>query len=215
MAMFGNRKAYTAPGNLPADFSAELLRSVPIASVMPGDRPEYPMPSLPGLGGAAPVADRKFGTWEAIGTLGDALQAIGGGQPTYLPMLQQQDAQLREERMRQQRRAEEYQNWQRRYDYQAANAQPETPALQKNFAWYQSLPAETKAEFERYQNIAGPPITMDVVNPNGSVTRTIQPRNSLGAGSAVRVSSAADYEKLPVGAQYYDPSGNLRTKGGQ
>lgn len=52
---------------------------------------------------------------------------------------------------------------------------------------------------------------------NGDGTFTIIPRPTIsgGGGGLPRVTDAAGYNAIPPGAQYMDPEGNVRTKGGQ
>jgi len=61
-----------------------------------------------------------------IGTLGDTLSQLGGGRGSYLPGLQMRQAQAAEAAQYQQRRADEYSDWERKQAYEAAH--PKAPA---------------------------------------------------------------------------------------
>lgn len=174
MAMFGNRKAYTAPGNLPTDFSADLLRAVPIASVMPGDQPSYPMPSLPGsMGGADSIATpQAMPAWKAaLGGFLDSIQNQTGGQGMFVPNLLQQQAMERQNAQRQQRREEDFTDWQRQYDYQIANQKDLTPnEFDRRLAAAGILPGSPeyiRLNREKAENDANPPRWVQF--PDGSM----------------------------------------------
>lgn len=62
-----------------------------------------------------------------IGTIGDTLSQIGGGQGHYLEGLQQRQEYAREQAIYQQRRADSYADWQRKEEYEAGHPKAPTP----------------------------------------------------------------------------------------
>jgi len=59
-----------------------------------------------------------------IGTIGDTLSQIGGGRGNYLPGLQARQQMAAEQATYQQRRADDYTDWERKQQYAAANPGP-------------------------------------------------------------------------------------------
>jgi len=62
-----------------------------------------------------------------IGTIGDTLSQIGGGQGHYLEGLQQRQALAGQQAQYQQRRADEYADWEKKQAYEAAHPKPLAP----------------------------------------------------------------------------------------
>lgn len=177
MAMFGGRvPSYTAPGNLPRDFSSDLLRAVPIAqnNILPGDQPSVPqMPSLPGSApGATQPQISDMPLWKvALGGLFDSIQNQTGGQGTFIPSLLQQQAFARQQAQRQQQRSEDFEDWRKQYDYQISHQKELTPnEFDRRLAAAGILPGTPdyiRLNKEKAENDANPPrlVTM----PDGSM----------------------------------------------
>ncbi len=90
-------------------------------------------PMTPGYGGASPAAsplqvDATAPTYTKpstanliIGTIGDTLSQIGGGQGTYLPGLQMRQQAAAQAAQYQRQRADKFADWRTQYDYEAAH----------------------------------------------------------------------------------------------
>lgn len=190
MGMFGNKKNL-----LPQDTVAGLMRDLPIGvggaaatpgigDDLPGANPMGGMTRAPMVLGAGEAPRQKFGTWEAIGTLGDALQAIGGGQGTYLPMVlgerQQQQQLARQQAMRAQERAADNEDWQRRFDYTQANKAP--------------TPNDTVADYEFWRSKLTPEQFAQWVQ-----NRVNPPSYQIVNGQLVRIGTPSAAPTAPVG----------------
>ena len=68
--------------------------------------------------------------------------------------------------------------------------------------------ANVRPTFDAVGNVTGNQASV-VIEPYGGMGDQGEP-----SGSPASPRSKADYDALPAGAQYYDPNGNLRTKGG-
>ena len=68
--------------------------------------------------------------------------------------------------------------------------------------------ANVRPAFDAAGNVTGNQASV-VIEPYGGMGDQGDP-----SGSPASPRSKADYDALPAGAQYYDPNGNLRTKGG-
>jgi len=87
--------------------------------------------SAPGTGpvardAAVPTYKKPSTAQLIIGTLGDTLSQWGGGQGTFLPGLARQKQAAAEAAQYQQRRTDEYTDWERKQQYESAH--PKTPA---------------------------------------------------------------------------------------
>lgn len=94
-------------------FGAPMMdRSAPGAGLVQQDAviPTYKKPSTSNL---------------IIGTIGDTLSQIGGGRGNYLPGLQQRQQMAAEQAQYQQRRADDYTDWERKQQYEQAH--PKAP----------------------------------------------------------------------------------------
>jgi len=100
----------------------------------PGDLVEDPT----SMGVPAPVAAYAPPSTAKmiIGTLGDTLSQWGGGKGTFLPALQQRQQQAAEAAQYQRRRADEYTDWERKQQYEAAH-----PTIAKDDTFTRTLSA--------------------------------------------------------------------------
>lgn len=90
--------------------------------------PQQPMPAMT----ATAQPQKKGFDWQkALGVLGDSLSIAGGGQASYVPMMQQQrlrrDAQDYAEQQYQRRRGDENQDWMARQEWERENPTPRAP----------------------------------------------------------------------------------------
>ncbi|GLV28198.1 hypothetical protein TomTYG75_07210 [Sphingobium sp. TomTYG75] len=111
--------------------------------------------------------------WEIMGIIGDALQAAGGGRPTFMPaqMEQQQLETQGRQRLaeRQADRQAALQDWMYQQQYKATNPGPEElPGDAKLLNWYSSLPDAKKAQYAAFKDVQSP---LAVSGPDGRVTR--------------------------------------------
>ncbi|WP_327751683.1 hypothetical protein VVT58_01970 [Sphingobium sp. SJ10-10] len=69
-------------------------------AIMPGDQQGIPpLPQMPGV--KKPGAFSQGGKgWQIMGIIGDAMQAMGGGRPTYMPYAQGIEEQVRQDKAR-------------------------------------------------------------------------------------------------------------------
>ncbi|NIJ16500.1 hypothetical protein [Sphingobium vermicomposti] len=84
-----------------ADYLQAPLTNEPLKNaIMPGDQPGIPeLPTMPGV--KKPGAFSKDGVgWKVMGIVGDALQSMGGGRPTYMPYVQGIEEQVRQDKAR-------------------------------------------------------------------------------------------------------------------
>lgn len=226
MGMFGNKKNL-----LPQATVADLMRDLPISvsngpastpgigDDLPGSRQMGGMTTAPMVLGGGEASRQKFGTWEAIGTLGDALQAIGGGQGTYLPM-------VLGERQQQRQRQQAMQDFYAKQQVELQNAirlaqekskNPDYDATERALIASGVTPGSPQwaaAMKTRAENALDPVVSGSIGGKDFFGPRSLVMSNLTGGGGDLpSVSSAADYERLPQGAQFRDPSGNIRTKG--
>lgn len=126
-----------------------------------------------------------------IGTIGDTLSQIGGGKGGYLPGLQQRQLQAQEAQQYQLRRAEDYTDWERKQQYEAAH-----PKAPNDDAFTQTLrnagidPASPQARqlyMQRAQTLASP--APNFVSDGAGGGRWVQPpaAGMMGAAPAAPV----------------------------
>ena len=134
------------------------------------------------------------------GALGDYLLQASGMRPIYAPYQQEQRAMAYQQKLMEQKRANENADWQGRYDYKLANPEAPKPG---SFEWYQTATPEQRALYDQYDPViaatgAGPvPVSRPSLNFGGNVPT---------------VTNQSEYDAIPSGKQYRDPQGNLRTK---
>jgi len=129
-----------------------------------------------------------------IGTLGDTLSQWGGGKGTFLPGLQMRQQQAAEAAQYQQQRADQYTDWERKQQYEAAHPSAGGgTALQQNYEYLKTIDPNAAESYLRTQTTA-PPIVQ--TNPDG--TKTIYPSGAIPqAGSAA---PRQILQQLPPGA---------------
>lgn len=167
----------------------------------PFDPPEYGTPGIGADIGAPPMADPglgipmpqapvaaamdkpKFGAWDAVGAIGDGLQALGGGQGTYLPLLLRQN----QERQRAAEAAEQAQaernDWLWKETWKRDNPAPVNNDTVNDYNFILKNRGKEAADGYLDMIASGPPIAVDVAAPDGSVSRTMMNRSSIGKPS--------------------------------
>src|SRR3546814_13259533 len=100
-----------------------------------------------------------------MGIIGDALQAAGGGRPTYAPAMMERQQLETEGRQRLQElmaqrqtkeadRAADLQTWKIKQDYTREN--PSAPSDAGLLEWWESLQAERKASYADMKDVQSP-----------------------------------------------------------
>lgn len=85
----------------------------------------------------------------------------------------------------------------------------EVPQSVKEFDYYNGLPTDRQAAFEKFLQLTHPGLMAPVTVEPGSTVQ--QP----GASSVPVVKTQSDYDALPPGATYQDTRGNYGVKGGK
>lgn len=93
------------------------------------------------------------------GTVGDALQNWSGGQGTFLPAIHMQQQQAAEAAQYQQRRADDYTDWERKQQYAAAHPKPQGPTEL----------SQRIAELNQYKQGLGDTYAQNYANNGGGV----------------------------------------------
>lgn len=134
-----------------------------------------------------------------IGTIGDTLSQIGGGQGHYLAGLQQQRQAAVAAAQYQQQRADEYSDWQRRQEYEAAHPKPQADdafaRAAKEGGYVPGTPEWTALSRQRAEALAnpaqfisnGPGLGGNFVRPNAPAVAPTAPvgrLTPLGVGGA-------------------------------
>ena len=92
---------------------------------------------------------RKFGTWDAIGILGDALSSFGGGQASYLPGLaaqaQQQNTARQKLQEQQAKRTADWEDWVRQKQWERDNPAPINNDTVNDYNFYRTQLGEDGA----------------------------------------------------------------------
>lgn len=203
MAMFGNRKTSFGAMEQPDPYGVSDAGPA-IASPMPQISP------------AAPNVKTGGGiNW--AGVIADTLSGLAGQEPTFAPILLQQQQQDHQ-------RQQGWEDWRRQYDYQVANPK----AINNDTVNDYNFRVQTlgkKAADDWLASQGDPPVTVTL--PGNRVYSG--PRSglaaALGAGQAKggdpvsqagipSVSDQATYDAIQPGQQYRTPDGSIRVKGG-
>lgn len=155
-------------------FGAPMLTEAPLAQPLPVPAPD--------------TAYKRPSTGRMIaGSIGDALQTWSGGRGTFLPGLQAQQEAQRQAAQYQQQRADEYTDWERKQQYEAAH-----PTAAKDDAFTLTLrnagidPASPQARalyMQRAQTLASP--APNFVSDGAGGGRWVQPpAPGMGVGAA-------------------------------
>ena len=111
------------------------------------------------------------------GTIGDALQNWSGGRGTFLPAMQQQREMAQQAQMYQQQRADQYTDWERKQQYEAAHptaAKDDAFTLTLRNAGIDPESAQAKSLYmQRAQTLASP--APNFVSDGAGGGRWVQP----------------------------------------
>lgn len=133
-----------------------------------------------------------------VGVLADALSGFAGGPANFanqqFQQRQTQDARQYAEQTYQRKRGDEWSDWQRQEQWKRDNPSPINNDTVNDYAFISGKLGEAAGK-SFLQNLAdGPPVAVDVANPDGSVTRQFIPRSQMGGGGMV-----APVSTLPEG----------------
>lgn len=130
------------------------------------------MPTQPMVQDMQAGLPKQPGTnWLAV--LADGLAGAAGMPATAGPMLMRQRDQQHQEQMAQQKRANDWQDFTREYDYKAAHPAPTNNDTVNDFNFYKNLSEPDKAIYDTLH-----PVT--VMGPDGPY---VVPRSSIGGGA--------------------------------
>lgn len=152
-----------------------------------------------------------------LGFLGQALGYMGdnlSGNSQFGNNLLRDRLMRQEAEQRQRQRAESLQDFEAKERIKQKYDKPDIPAIAKEIQYWEGIgrPDVARDVLAKHQMT-----TVSEVDPRtGEVRyRYVNPTQIMGGdSSAVRVSSRAEYESLPPGAQYIAPDGSVRRKGG-
>ncbi len=168
----------------------------------------------PAMTATAQPQKKGFDWGKLIGVLGDSLSIAGGGQAQFVPnMIDQRNrrqAQDYAEQTYQRRRGDEQQDWQARQEWELANKPPVNNDTVNDYQFISTTLGEEAAK-QYLRTIAdGPPVAVDVANPDGSVTRQFIPRSQMQGGGMVAPQKPVGKLTPYGGGQTATPSGNFR-----
>lgn len=196
-----------------------------LQSIVAGDQPPLNIPQQPNLPPMTPAIPQQGGGFFGqqgmgrylAGAIGDALLQNAGMQPVFAPAQRdQRRAQLEDvqwSRRQQQERADKQWEWQ--------NKPPADDQFTRALEASGIRPGDPKyadAMKRRVETLLNPMVPMQSTDAQGNPIVTYVPRNPSQGGTSASatptVTDQASYDALPAGAQYLDPSGHMRTKGG-
>jgi hypothetical protein len=133
---------------------------------------------------ASPQPAKQGVNW--LGVLADALSGFAGGPANFanrqLEQRQLQDARAYAEQQYQRKREDGFTDWQRQEQWKRDNPAPINNDTVNDYNFISGKLGEDAGK-SFLQNLAdGPPIAVDVANPDGSVTRQFMPRSQMGGG---------------------------------
>lgn len=179
-----------------------------------------PMMTTPGIGDGmtasqqpmAPAKPKFFGEGGVgrgiAGNIGDFLLQYSGMDPIFAPAMQQKQAMAYDQQQRQQTRRDRLEDWQTQQEWERANPKPVNNDTVNDYQFLASKLGPDAAK-QYLQNLAdGPPVAVDVANPDGSVTRQFIPRSQMKGGGMVAPQAPVGKLK-PYGGQTATPSGNF------
>lgn len=140
-----------------------------------------------------------------LGGIADGVARWGGAQPGYANGIQQQ---REEERFRQKLEAE------RQMRLATMQSRAEQPTNAGRMALEAGLQQGTPQYQEFVRRYAFKPTILQIPNAQGGTDYTEYDQSGMGGmgDSVPTVSDETSYNAIPQGAQYRDPSGNLRIK---
>ncbi|MFN3626745.1 MAG: hypothetical protein ACK4S3_02565 [Parvibaculum sp.] len=147
-----------------------------------------------------------------LGVVGDSLSIAGGGEASYVPNLigqqQRQKALAYAAQQQEQQRQQGLQDWVWKQQYEAEHPKPINNDTVNDYNFIsQQLGEEAGKNYLRVL-ADGPPVAVDVANPDGSVTRQFIPRSQMQGGGMVAPQAPVGKLK-PYGGQSATPTGNF------
>lgn len=168
----------------------------------------------PAMAAEAQPQKPGFDWRKLLGVIGDSLSIAGGGQPQYVPMMQEnmlrRQAQQYAEQTYQRRRADENTDWQARQEWERANPKPINNDTINDYQFIAERLGPEAAQNYLKSIADGPPVAVDVAGPDGSVTRQFIPRSQMQGGGGMVAPQAPVGKLKPYGGQTAAPSGNFR-----
>lgn len=160
----------------------------------------------------APAKPKFFGeggVGRAIaGNIGDFLLQYSGMQPIYQPAVQQRQAMAYDQQQRERSRLADWQDKIAFAEWERRNPKPVNNDTINDYRFITETLGEDAGK-QYLQNLAdGPPVAVDVANPDGSVTRQFIPRSQMKGGGMVAPQAPVGKLK-PYGGQTATPSGNF------
>ena len=132
----------------------------------------------------------------------------GVGQPIYQPAVQQRQAMAYDQQQRERSRLADWQDKIAFAEWERRNPKPVNNDTINDYRFITETLGEDAGK-QYLQNLAdGPPVAVDVANPDGSVTRQFIPRSQMKGGGMVAPQAPVGKLK-PYGGQTATPSGNF------
>lgn len=183
-----------------------LFGSAPMPMPPGDDMTASPQPMAP----AKPKFFGEGGVGRSIaGNIGDFLLQYSGMDPIFAPAMQQKQAMAYDQQQREMQRRQGLEDWVAKQEWERANPAPVNNDTVNDYQFLASKLGPEAAQ-QYLQNIAdGPPVAVDVANPDGSVTRQFIPRSQMKGGGMVAPQAPVGKLK-PYGGQTATPSGNFR-----
>jgi hypothetical protein len=183
-----------------------LFGSAPAMAPIAPDMTASQQPLAP----AKPKFFGEGGVGRAIaGNIGDFLLQNSGMDPIYAPVMQQKQAMAYDQQRREADRVQGLQDWIAKQEWERNNPAPVNNDTVNDYHFLASkLGPEAAKQYLR--NIAdGPPVAVDVANPDGSVTRQFIPRSQMKGGGMVAPQAPVGKLK-PYGGPSATPTGGFR-----
>ena len=166
-----------------------------------GAGPARPQSWTPGIGegrdDVAPMTSAQnalgpqkagFDWGKLLGVVGDSLSILGGGEASYVPLMQQRNqlahARAYAEQQYQRRRQDDYRDRLAFAQWERDNRKPTTVEQTLDAAGYTGDERTALLRRKAENDAAGVPVAIDVTNPDGSVSRQYVRPGSLGGGAA-------------------------------
>lgn len=161
--------------------------------------------SVDGLAGLLPQVPKPgtFDTggkgWQILGVIGDALQAVGGGQGTYIPSIlaerQQEEEGRRRLAERQAERQQTLADWLWKQQYERDNPSP--TGMENDLAAWLRMTPEQRATYAQMQDVRNP---IAVSGPTG----TFRVPRTYGQGGGIQTQTIGGKTYYNVNGEWYD-----------
>lgn len=180
------------------------------ASVQPPMAPEMTATANP----MAPAKPKFFGEGgvgrSIAGNIGDFLLQYSGMDPIFQPAMQQRQAMAYEQQQRDSQRRQGLEDWVAKQEWERANPNPVNNDTVNDYNFISQQLGEDAAKSYLRVLSEGPPVAVDVANPDGSVTRQFIPRSQMQGGGGMVAPQAPVGKLKPYGGQSATPAGTFR-----